>query len=381
MIALAKNMQHFVDIIVTKSSCNDKIELSRLNHYVWISLLMLPVSLFTSAYNAYINNYSLAFLVILFCAHMIGSLYLIPKMKDTFLLYNGANIIYACLILYMIFHSNLDSSRILWAYIYPSGIIFLFGNRLGFIYSSLLLATIVGLFLFVPHVHTVYSMPFQIRFIFTYMIVAFISSWVEYHRARYQKESMQTHQALFLEQMNLQEEITQRIALEKELQYLAQTDTLTGLKNRRYFLEIAELEFTRALRYDTSICFAILDIDQFKNINDTFGHPVGDMVLQAHAEHCLNSLRETDLVARIGGEEFAFLLLHVNEEQARAKMETLKEELSTLAIAYGEEKTLNFKVSIGLSMRTEETKTLEELYIKADAKLYEAKNSGRNCVR
>lgn len=382
MIIFAKNIQYFVDIIVAKSSSNDKIERARLNHYVWIALLMTPIALFTSAYNAYIHNFTLAFLVILFSAHMIGSLFLIPKMKETFLLYHGSNLLYAFLILYMIFNaSDADNSRILWAYVYPIGTIFLFGNRLGFLYSCILLGMIIGLFVAVPEIHTAYSIPFQVHFGISYMAVAFISSWVEYHRARYQKESMQTHKALFLEQMNLKEEIARRTVLEKELQYLAQTDTLTGLHNRRYFLEVAEQALERALKEHDSICFAVLDVDQFKSINDSLGHPIGDAVLKALAKHCLARLGKTDLIARIGGEEFAFLLLHVNEAQARETLEMLRNELSGIEIACNDGKIVHFTVSIGLAMLKPETKRLDELYIKADAKLYEAKDAGRNCVR
>ena len=169
--------------------------------------------------------------------------------------------------------------------------------------------------------------------------------------------------------------------LEKELQHLAQTDTLTLLYNRGYFLELAEKELQRAMRYDSSLCFAVLDIDNFKRINDTLGHPVGDTVLQALAQHCKQSLRETDLIARLGGEEFAFVLLHVNEEHARAKMEKLKDELSQLSVPYDGGLSLNFTVSIGLAMLSERIKRLDELYIQADEKLYLAKNAGRNCVR
>lgn len=381
MLSLAKNMQHFVDLIVEKSPSLDEEELSRLNHYVWIALLMIPVSLFTSVYNAYIANYTLAFLIMLFASYTIGSLFLIPKIKKTYLLYHGANLLYTILLLYIVSHLDSENSRILWTYIYPIGVIFLFGNRLGFLYSCLLLGMIIGLFLFVPQIHTVYSIPFQIRFAITYMIVAFISSWVEYHRARYQKESQQTHYALFLEQALLKEEIERRRVLEKELQHLAQTDTLTLLYNRGYFLELAEKELQRAMRYDASLCFAVLDIDNFKRINDTLGHPVGDSVLQALAQHCKHSLRETDLIARLGGEEFAFVLLHVNEEHARAKMEKLKDELSQLSVPYDGGLTLNFTVSIGLAMLSERIKRLDELYIQADEKLYLAKNAGRNCVR
>ena len=169
--------------------------------------------------------------------------------------------------------------------------------------------------------------------------------------------------------------------MKKKLQYLAQTDPLTLLYNRGYFLELAEKELQRAFRYEVPLCFAILDIDHFKRINDTYGHPIGDAVLQALGKHCLQSLRETDIMGRLGGEEFAFILLHVTEEQARTKMEKLKNELSQLSVFDNNEKTLNFTVSIGIAMLSERIKRLDELYIQADEKLYVAKDAGRNCVR
>ena len=380
MLTFANELQRFVDYIVNKSLSHNEEELSQLNHYVWFALIIIPVTLFTSVYNAYIENFTLAFFIILFSLYTISSLFLITKIKETYWLYYGANIIYVSLILFMIYHSDSENSRILWAYIYPIGIIFLFSNRLGFLYSCLLLVMIVGLFLFVPQIHRTYSIPFQIRFASTYMIVTFISSWIEHHRARFQKESMQTHYALFLEQALLKEEIERRTVLEKKLQYLAQTDPLTLLYNRGYFLALAEKELQRAFRYDIPLCFAILDIDHFKHINDTYGHPVGDAVLQALGKHCLENLRETDIMGRLGGEEFAFILLHVTEEQARSKMGKLKDELSQLKVPYDGEHTLNFTVSIGLAMLNERIKRLDELYIQADEKLYLAKDAGRNCV-
>ena len=374
MLALAKKIQHLVDIIVAKSPSQNDEEIFRLNHYVWIALLMLPVALCSGAYNIYINNNTLAFLIILFSGHMVGSLFLIPTIQKTYLLYHTANLLYAFLMLFMVFHADSENSRILWAYIYPVGIIFLFGHRLGFLWSCFLLGMMIALFMFVPEIHTIYSIPFQVRFGISYLVVAIISSWVEYHGAR-------SHQALLLEQTLLNEEIQRRIILEKELQRLAQTDPLTSLYNRGYFFEYAEKELKRAQRYNTSICLAILDIDHFKNINDTFGHPVGDVVLQAIAKHCPVHLRTSDIVARLGGEEFAFLLLHVTEDEARAKMETLRQEMSELKVPYDNGKLLSVTVSIGLALFTPQIKRFDDLYIQADEKLYEAKDAGRNCVR
>lgn len=135
------------------------------------------------------------------------------------------------------------------------------------------------------------------------------------------------------------------------------------------------------MRYEHSLCFAVLDIDFFKRINDTLGHPVGDIVVSTLARHLQHSIRQSDIVARIGGEEFAFLLLHVNEEQARAKMERLCKEISECIIKYGSDKTLSVTVSIGIAMLQAPIQTLDELYMRADQKLYEAKKAGRNCVR
>lgn len=373
MIILAKKIQQLVDLIVAKALTHNEEEIFRLNHYVWIALLMLPVAICSGAYNIYIHNYTLAILVILFAGHMVGSLFLIPTIQKTYLLYHGANLLYAFLILYMVFHADTENSRILWAYIYPVGIIFLFGHRLGFLWSCLLLGMIIGLFLVVPEIHTIYSIPFQVRFGISYLVVAIISSWVEYHGSR-------SHQALLLEQKLLNEEIERRKILEKELQRLAKTDPLTSLYNRGYFFEAAEKELNRTQRYNTSICLAILDIDHFKRINDTYGHPVGDVVLQAIAKHCLLNVRETDLVARLGGEEFAFLLLHVNADEARIKMDTLRREISEIKVPYDGGKTLSVTVSIGLALYTPSIKQFDDLYIQADEKLYEAKNAGRNCV-
>ena len=380
IFAFVKNLQYFVDSIVAKSPSTQREELACLNHYVWVSLILLPLSIGLCIYNSMKHEYIIAGGIIFFSFYLIATLFLIPKTYKTYLLYHSSSLILLCIMIYSVY-ADTEQSRILWAYCYPIGTIFLFGNRLGFLYSTLLLGMIAGLFLFVPAIYNVYTIPFQVRFGISYSLVIMISSWFEYHRSRFQKESTQTQYALYLEQALLKEEIERRIILEKKLQYLAQIDPLTSLYNRGYFLELAEKELQRAFRYDIPLCFAILDIDHFKRINDTFGHPIGDTVLQALAKECTESLRETDLMGRLGGEEFAFLLLHVTEEQARAKMEKLKVALSQLKVSYDEDSTLNFTVSIGLAMLTERIKGLDELYIQADEKLYVAKDAGRNCVR
>lgn len=380
MIILAKHIQQTVDFIVAKSPSHNKDELARLNHYVWVALMILPLAVGLGIYNSLKYEFVIAGGIIFFSLYLLGTLLLIQKTKQTQLLYHPANLILLSLLVYIVYADN-EHSRILWMYTYPIGIIFLLGYRIGVLYSCLLLGMIIALFIVAPNVGSTYALPFQIRFVLSYLVVTIISSWVEYHRFRYQEESTQSHEALCLEQILLKEEIERRTLLEQELKHLAQTDTLTGLYNRGYFLKEVEKELHRAMRYNESICFAILDIDHFKQINDTFGHPAGDAVLQALADYFKHSLRDTDIVGRLGGEEFAFLLLHITKEQAQAKLEELCHELSVFPVTLPNGQTLSFTVSIGYAMSGIEVRRFDDLYIQADEKLYEAKDAGRNCVR
>lgn len=381
MMTFIVKMQHIVDRIVTTSPCTNKEDLARLNHYVWITFLMTPLALGASFYNYYIQNTVLSISMMLFCVYLIGSLYIIPNTHKVYQIYYTAVIAFSILFLYLVYHIDEDRSLILWLFTYPLGVIFLLGSRVGFILSMALLGLTILQFIFFPHIHETYTVPFQVRFSITYVAISLIASWIEYHRSRYEQESLRTQEALLKEQENLKKEIQRRVILEEELKKLAQTDTLTSLFNRRHFLALAQQEIIKAVRYEHSLCFAVLDIDFFKRINDTLGHPVGDIVVSTLARHLQHSIRQSDIVARIGGEEFAFLLLHVNEEQARAKMERLCKEISECIIKYGSDKTLSVTVSIGIAMLQAPIQTLDELYMRADQKLYEAKKAGRNCVR
>ena len=382
MLTLAKKMQHLVDLIVVKSPVSDKEERVRLNHYVWVTFMMLPITLIAGAYHASVRNYALTFLIVLFSAYLVTTLFLIAKTRKTYLLYFVSNVIFTVLMIYLLYHADFDASMILWLFTYPLGTIFLFGNRIGFMWSCVLLAIVIALFAWVPHVDHAYNLTFKIRFCFSYLAIAFITSWIEYHRHRYQHESEANREALLAEQSLLKEEIHRRTLLEEELHYLAQTDMLTKLYNRRHFLNCAHKEFIRAKRYGHDLAFALLDIDHFKHINDSLGHPVGDVVLQTLGEYCVSQVRDTDIIGRLGGEELAFLLLHVNEEKAKEKMEHLRIALSRLRITYTQGiEPLNITASIGVASITSEVQSFEDLYLRADKKLYEAKSAGRNCVR
>jgi len=173
-------------------------------------------------------------------------------------------------------------------------------------------------------------------------------------------------------------DITERKALEQRLARLAQTDSLTGLYNRGFFLEMAERELTRVRRYRKPMALAMLDLDHFKAVNDTYGHQVGDRVLKEFARLCHNTLRENDLVGRIGGEEFAILFPETMGMQAFDVCERLREALARATIPLERGLPVSVTASIGLASVVESDVNIDVILSRADQALYSAKRDGRN---
>ncbi|HOL21635.1 MAG TPA: GGDEF domain-containing protein [bacterium] len=172
-------------------------------------------------------------------------------------------------------------------------------------------------------------------------------------------------------------DITKQKMLEKELKILATTDELTGLWNRRHFIHQGNHEFERALRYDTPFSLILLDIDRFKNINDTYGHLAGDTVMKKITRTILNNLRELDICARIGGDEFGIILPNTDISGALTLAERLRTAISEKPIRY-ETVRINTTVSIGITEYNKEFTAFEDMLKIADRALYEAKQKGRN---
>jgi two-component system, cell cycle response regulator len=159
-------------------------------------------------------------------------------------------------------------------------------------------------------------------------------------------------------------------------------DALTKAYNKRYFADRLDGEFRFARRHETSVALLMLDIDHFKKINDTYGHPAGDTVLIAVADVLTRSVRNEDVVARYGGEEFAVISRAINLEGARVLAERLRRMVEALQVDVGAAVPLRVTCSIGAAAFPESPNVQNgvELVEVADSALYRAKNSGRNRV-
>lgn len=169
-------------------------------------------------------------------------------------------------------------------------------------------------------------------------------------------------------------------ALSLELERLAQTDSLTGLTNRRHFMELADKELSRTERYGGAMSVLMLDIDHFKKVNDTYGHASGDVVLQRFARVFLQELRDIDIVGRLGGEEFAVILTQTDGEQAIEVAERLRARVANGTVDLPQGFALHCTVSIGVSTLCGPEDHIEGLLSLADRALYKAKRTGRNRV-
>lgn len=175
-------------------------------------------------------------------------------------------------------------------------------------------------------------------------------------------------------------DLTERKKLERELEYRAHIDPLTGLNTRRHFFELAEQQLARDKRHGTPLSVLLLDLDEFKSVNDTYGHPVGDATLQKLGEVFIHALREIDIIGRLGGEEFAALLPDTAIEQALLVAERLRSSIENAAVPLENGATLHFTASIGVAGFHAADSGIDDALKRADVALYRAKSTGRNRV-
>ncbi len=176
------------------------------------------------------------------------------------------------------------------------------------------------------------------------------------------------------------QDVTETRRLEEKLRRLATTDSLTGATNRRHFTSRGEEEIARSKRYETPITMLTLDIDHFKRVNDTYGHPVGDEVLKSLVTICRATLRTTDIFSRMGGEEFSALLPETTLEDAIKTAERLRKAVEASRVM-AEDEVIKYTISLGVSELRAADTSLEGLMRRADRALYMAKDAGRNRIK
>lgn len=206
----------------------------------------------------------------------------------------------------------------------------------------------------------------------TVMLVAFMIFFYQFRLQRSRRELASANQQVStaLEQARLSEE---------KLKTLSREDPLTGLLNRRAFDETLNLELERAERQNVPLSLMLLDLDHFKQVNDKWGHPVGDQLLKHFANICQKLTRRIDTLARIGGEEFVILLPGTDLQAAEHYAERLRKTVEQTPLTV-EGQVIELTTSIGLAP-FEAGVNNSEMLLRADKALYMAKHNGRNCTR
>ncbi|HKJ26791.1 MAG TPA: diguanylate cyclase, partial [Anaerolineales bacterium] len=192
---------------------------------------------------------------------------------------------------------------------------------------------------------------------------------------------LQNKRNLYLGKIVLLRDVTERVQLLEEVQQLAMQDSLTKIFNRRHFFELAQRILSQSIRYHWPVSLLIMDIDHFKSINDTYGHSVGDHVLQRFAALCAGNLRQSDIFARFGGEEFIILMPETAEKNAAMAARRLLKQIAETPIEWKDQQ-FSITVSIGAASLNAGAAPirLDALIEKADQALYAAKQNGRNQV-
>ena len=166
----------------------------------------------------------------------------------------------------------------------------------------------------------------------------------------------------------------------KALNQMAHTDALTSLHNRRYFEQLATEHISRSRQSRYPLCLLLLDVDHFKKINDSYGHDVGDEILKLMAQVAKTQIRDDDLLARFGGEEFIVLLTNTSIQQAQSIAERICDVISKTPYSLDAERQIHFTISIGFARFLPHCHDLRALIKSADLALYTAKQQGRNRV-
>ena len=208
-----------------------------------------------------------------------------------------------------------------------------------------------------------------------------LTETLESSRAELERKVQERTQAVTEINKKLEMEVRERKRAQQEAELLARIDPLTGLFNRRHFSQLADLEFKQSVRYNLPLSILLFDIDHFKNVNDTFGHQIGDKALIHVSRIFQQNARKSDVLARYGGEEFIALLPNTDFHEAERTAERLRQMIEDAVLQIdGQSVRLTISIGVASNVISGEVEDLGLLLKQADAALYEAKNHGRNRV-
>jgi diguanylate cyclase (GGDEF)-like protein len=298
----------------------------------------------------------------------------------------------ALLYIYAFLTGGVNQSGFVWYFTFPLIACFLMGAKRGAAATLMILAPAIVLFLLQdpPPFLAVYNNDFKFRFIPSFLVVTAFTFLFEHSREKSRKELRQAHQELEdrveertaqLSETNVEltKEIAERKALEEQLIEDALHDSLTRLPNRNLFLDRLKVAMSRARRR-RGYLFAVLflDIDRFKNVNDSLGHLMGDQLLVSIADRLEKALHSDDTVARLGGDEFAILLDDIQAcSNATSVANRIRDSLS-LHFSLSDHEVF-VTASIGIAFGDRKYRRPEELLRDADTAMYHAKTMGRDC--
>lgn len=357
----------FDNIFSSKSSDNEDVLALKL--YFWMTFSACIALFGFFVYDLFIGRYHTAMILISATIVVLICIYVIERKASPNLIYNISNVIFFVLFLYLIHTSQDIPERLLWSYTFPIATIAVRGLKIGLIWSLAFIVAAVGQIFF--FLSDTYSSLFLATFIIIYLIIVLIVYWIEFYKNRFYTE-------LKSQNIKLKKEISRRMELEGKLIKMSQIDSLTNLLNQKFFWSYVQREIDKSKRYNASVFMAIIDIDNFKQINDTFGHLVGDSVIKTIVGIIHEQTRKTDIAGRIGGDEFAILLLNIDEKTAYEKMEKLRSTIYKTSVESIEDKKMS--ISVGMAKYTTDLEDSEALFKKADIALYRAKANGRNQI-
>jgi len=327
-----------------------------------ISLFALVGMFITATMGSFaLINHSYILALMLFIASSVYLLGYYVYKKHNNIKLSSAIILYSLYLLmfYLVLTGGVENSGPLWIFIVAPVSVFIHGLKRGLIDIAVFIS-IVMFIMYMPNEtinHAIYPSEFKSRLIYSFLTVTFLSALYEYSREQSYRHTLE---------------------LSKKYRQLAHFDPLTQLSNRRDALNILAREKARITRNSTPLSIILCDVDHFKQINDKYGHSVGDVVLIELAKIFSQQIREQDCVSRWGGEEFLFILPQTKALNANTIAEKIQRKIHQQPMNINGEE-IKVTVSMGIEQLNAE-QSIDEMINSADKYLYQAKDAGRNQI-